>query len=282
MSAHIGVQMLTVLPTIKEYGLYETLKKCTEIGLYRFEVSQLKMDKETIDTLLRAKKELNIRIDSMSCLMEDAPDEGDWVNPFDNLTDDYDKIVNDCRTVGCEVLRIGLLPNEAVGSYEGAVAFAQRTEKMAKRLKADGIDLYYHTHHMEFAKHHGKHVLDIIKENAPDVGFELDIHWIQRGGCDPVKTIEDYKGHVRLLHLKDYRINGALFEKSGWSKEIIETAEVGEGNLPIKECIEAGLRSGCEFFFIEQDETYDRTPLEALKISHDNLCAMGYQDMFQP
>ena len=62
---------------------------------------------------------------------------------------------------------------------------------------------------------------------------------------------------------------------------IVEFAEVGEGSLPIAECIETGIRCGCEFFFIEQDKTYDRTPLEAVKISYENLCAMGYADMFK-
>ena len=52
--------------------------------------------------------------------------------------------------------------------------------------------------------------------------------------------------------------------------------------MPIKDCIEAGLESGCEFFFIEQDLTYGRTPFESLKISHDNLVQMGYGEMFLP
>ena len=61
---------------------------------------------------------------------------------------------------------------------------------------------------------------------------------------------------------------------------IVQFAEVGEGSLPIAECIEAGKRCGCEFFFIEQDITYDRKPLESVKISHDNLVKMGYGDWF--
>ena len=36
--------------------------------------------------------------------------------------------------------------------------------------------------------------------------FELDVHWIQRGGKDPVSVLKDYAGLVDLVHLKDYRI----------------------------------------------------------------------------
>ena len=57
---------------------------------------------------------------------------------------------------------------------------------------------------------------------------------------------------------------------------LVEFAEVGEGNLPIRECIEAGLAGGSEYFLIEQDDTYGRDPFETLKISRDNHMAMGY------
>ena len=59
-----------------------------------------------------------------------------------------------------------------------------------------------------------------------------------------------------------------------------ELAEVGEGSLPIKECIEAGLAGGSEYFLVEQDETYGRDRFESLKISHDNLVKMGYGEWF--
>lgn len=133
--------------------------------------------------------------------------------------------------------------------------------------------------------HNGKTVLDILKDHGDNYGFELDIHWIQRGGFNPVKVIENYDGRVRLLHLKDYRVNGAKYAQLGMGGDslnaIVEFAEVGEGSLPIAECIETGIRCGCEFFFIEQDKTYDRTPLEAVRISYENLCAMGYADLFK-
>ena len=62
---------------------------------------------------------------------------------------------------------------------------------------------------------------------------------------------------------------------------IIEFAEVGEGSLPVKECIEAGLDGGSEYFLIEQDDTYGRDPFESLKISRDNLIKLGFADWFE-
>ena len=48
--------------------------------------------------------------------------------------------------------------------------------------------------------------LDIIKENTTKLGFELDVHWIQRAGVNPVEFVKQYKGRISLLHLKDYRV----------------------------------------------------------------------------
>ena len=205
----------------------------------------------------------------------------------------FKKLVDDCRRLDCNMLRIGILPMTAVGSYEKALDFAKQANEQALRLKEEGIDLYYHNHNIEFVKYGGEYLLDIIRENAPDMGFELDTHWIHRGGENPVTFIKKYTGRIRLLHLKDYRIAeikipeglepgtkefaNAFFSSFG---SIVQFAEVGEGSIPMKECIEAGLEGGSEYFLVEQDETYGCDRFESLKISRDNLVKLGYADWF--
>lgn len=142
---------------------------------------------------------------------------------------------------------------------------------------------------MEFVKYDGQYLLDIIKDNTKHMGFELDIHWIQRGGENPVEFVKKYAGRIRLLHLKDYRISEVKLPEGKFDPKTfmqsftgnVQFAEVGEGSLPIRECIEAGLAGGSEYFLIEQDDTYGRDPFESLKISRDNLIALGYEDWFK-
>ena len=209
--------------------------------------------------------------------------------PGEYLTTDFDKIVEDCKALNTDMLRIGMLPMTCMGSREKALDFVKRADEMAERLGEHGIDLYYHNHHVEFVKYDGQYLLDIIKDNTKKMGFELDIHWIHRGGENPVEFIKQYAGRIRLLHLKDYRIappempEGEFDIKAfmGSFFNLIEFAEVGEGSLPIKAGIEAGLAGGSEYFLIEQDSTYGRDPFESLKISRDNLIAMGYKDWFK-
>lgn len=281
----IGIQMSTIKSKIDELGAYGTLKACAELGYHCVEVSQIPMTPENVADMKRACDEFGIKIAALSAGLEPMMPG----MPGEFLTTDFDKIVADCKALDCDMLRIGMLPMNCMGSRDKALDFVKRADEMAARLKEHGIDLYYHNHHIEFTKYDGEYLLDIIKNNTQHMGFELDIHWIQRGGENPVEFIKKYSGRIRLLHLKDYRIGevkmpeGPLDPKTFMAAftNVVEFAEVGEGTLPIKDCIEAGLASGSEYFLIEQDTTYDRDPFDSLKISRDNLIKLGYEDWFQ-
>ncbi len=278
----IGIQMSTIKDKIGELGAYGTLKACAELGYHCVEVSQIPMTPENVEGMRKASEEFGVKIAACSAALE-AMVPG---MPGEYLVSDFDKIVADCKALNCDMLRIGMLPMTCMGSREKAIDFVKRADEMAARLKEHGIDLYYHNHHVEFTKYDGEYLLDIIKNTTKHMGFELDIHWIQRGGENPVEFIKKYAGRIRLLHLKDYRIGEMKIPDdmkqfmSAFS-DIVEFAEVGEGSLPIKECIEAGLEGGSEYFLIEQDSTYGRDPFESLKISRDNLIKLGYREWFE-
>lgn len=281
----IGIQMSTIKDKIEELGAYGTLKACAELGYHCVEVSQIPMTPENVEGMRKASEEFGVKIAACSTALEPMVPG----MPGEYLVSDFDKIVADCKALNCDMLRIGMLPMTCMGSREKAIEFVKRADEMAARLKEHGIDLYYHNHHVEFVKYDGEYLLDIIKNTTKHMGFELDIHWIQRGGENPVEFIKKYAGRIRLLHLKDYRIGEVKMPEGEFNLEkfmsafnnIVEFAEVGEGSLPVKECIEAGLEGGSEYFLIEQDATYGRDAFESLKISRDNLIKLGYADWFE-
>lgn len=289
----IGVQMSTIAPSkMPNFDAFEAMEKLTDIGYHCIEISQVPMTKENVAGFRRSIDELGMKVSS--CTASVAPMVPGMPGEYLSDPEDFKKIVEDCRTLDCDMLRIGMLPVTCMGSYEKAMDFAKQADEMAEKLKEEGIDLYYHNHHVEFTRYNGQYLLDIIRDNTKHIGFELDIHWIHRGGESPVDCINRYAGRIRLLHLKDYRIGEMQMPEGGWdmtSKEgqaqfsnsfanIVQFAEVGEGTLPIRECIEAGLAGGSEYFLVEQDDCYGRDPFDSLKISHDNLVKMGYGSWF--
>jgi len=281
----IGVQMMMLKGKVEELGVYETMRNINELGYHAVEVSQIPMTAENVSELKRASIDFDIKIAALSAALEPMLPGA----PGETLTKDFDKIVSDCKALGCNFLRIGMLPLNIMGHKDKIMDFIEKAEMMAERLAEHGIELYYHTHHIEFAKYDGEYLLDIMKDNTSKLGFELDVHWIQRAGENPVEFVKKYEGRISLLHLKDYRVGQMDLSEVDFNDmakfmqiftNIIEFAEVGEGNLDMKAIIEAGLESGAQYFLVEQDNTYGRDPFECLKISADNLRRLGYADWF--
>ena len=286
----IGVQMSTIAPAkMPSFEPFEVMGKLVDIGYHCAEISQVPMTKENVAGFRRAIDELGFNISSVSASV--APLYPGMAGEYLSNPDDFKKMVDDAKALDCDMMRIGMMPMNAIGDVNKCLDFAKQAEEYCLKLKEDGIDLYYHNHHMEFIKVNGKYLLDLLRENAPHMGFELDTHWIHRGGENPVEFIKKYAGSVRLLHLKDYRIGNVNMPDmtapdammkfmNAFFNEPVQFAELGQGTLPLKACIEAGLAGGAEYFLVEQDATYGRDPFESLKISHDHLVDLGYGDWF--
>ncbi|WP_426226947.1 sugar phosphate isomerase/epimerase family protein [Pseudarthrobacter sp. DSP2-3-2b1] len=285
--ATIGVQAMMLKDSFAEIGAFETLRKVSAIGYNAVEISQIPMTPENVIELDRSRAELGMDIAALSVMLEKP--EG---RPGESLRNDFSKIVDDAQRLDSKLLRIGMLPFPAMKSIDAVIDFAKETNGYAERLQEHGISLYYHNHHIEFAKFDGKYMLDIIAENSPAMGMEIDVHWVQRGGLDPVRTIEKYADRTAMIHLKDYRIGTmpeAAFEMMGSGdfagfmqefKNVVQFAEVGEGNLDFPAIIAAAEAAGAQYMLVEQDELYGRTVWEALQTSHENLVAMGFSDRF--
>ena len=280
----IGVQLMMLKNQVEASGPYEVLRRLREIGFSAVEVSQIPMTRENVAEMRRATDELGTDFGALSAGLEAGPN--------DSLVDDYAKIVADARALGASRLRIGMMPFAAMSSSEALLAFCRQAEEISVRLAEDGLTLYYHNHHLEFAHRGGRSILDTIRAEAPTMRLEIDVHWVQRGGKDPVRTLQKYAGLVDLVHLKDYRIGSlppAAFEAlqsgdyAGFMQAftgVVQFGEVGEGNLEWTEIIDQAVTSGAQYLLIEQDDQYGRDPYDCLQTSHDNLVGLGYQKLF--
>ena len=280
----VGVQAMMLKGKFQELGAYETLKKVGELGYHSVEISQIPMTKENVAQMKAAQADFGVKIAATSASVAPSGMPGQ-----ETLATHFKTIVNDCHELDCNFIRIGMLPMDCMGSLDKVLHFCKMANVAAKKLAEEGIKLYYHNHHIEFRKFDGRTMLDIIRENADLLGFELDVHWVHRGGYDPATVIRDYAGKVELIHLKDYRIGGmsndafAALGKGdfktfmGEFRNVVQFAEVGEGTLDMKGIIEASLESGAKQFFIEQDELYGREVFDCLTISKNNLNKLGYE-----
>ena len=285
--AKIGVQMMMLKNHVKDHGAFAILKRLADIGFGSVEISQIPMTPDTVNEIARARDALGVQVAAISATVTEQP----GVN--EPLDTNFDKIVDDCRTLHTSNIRIGMMPHAAMRSAEALTTFCDQLNEQARRLADEGIQLYYHNHHIEFAKRNGVYILDQIRNAAPNLRFEIDVHWVQRGGEHPQSVLKAYAGIVDLVHLKDYRIAALPEEafdalargeletwRAAWTN-VVEFAEVGEGNLDWPDIIDTAIASGAEHLLIEQDQQYGRDPFDCLNISYDNLCGLGYSDLFR-
>lgn len=283
--AQIGVQAMMVKQHVAEQGAYAVWRRLAETGYSAVEVSQIPLTPDTRDQIVRANQDFGMSVAAISATMGPAG------GANDSLPDTFNKIVSDADALGTDRVRIGMLPMIALTSTEALVSFARETNSMARRLSDHGIVLSYHNHHIEFARLGGQHILDLIRHEAPDLKFELDVHWIQRGGMNPTEVLTSYAGVVDLVHLKDYRVAVppaeafealAAGDHQTWSQHwssIVQFAEVGQGNLDFPRIIEAGIAGGAAYLLIEQDEQYGRDIFSCLANSREHLVKLGYADL---
>lgn len=274
----IALNMSMVKTVMWEQGPDYTFKRVKDAGISYFELSQVDMTEEFIDQVLEASAKYGVTV--MSTSFNYKPLFGAGAKGFD-IERDFERIIQANKRLGVTYVRDSLIPKICIHSEEGYYRAAEDLNRYGKCLAEQGLKLYYHNHHFEFEKFRGKTGFELLVENTDHryVGFELDVHWIQRAGQDPVKWIKRLAGREDMVHLKDYRIHfpdGEPSQDIFHREQCIQFAEIGEGNLDMKAIIEAAAAGGAVYLPIEQDQCYGRDPFDCIRISVKNIKDMGF------
>lgn len=285
--ARIGIQLMMLKDHIAEQGVTEVLSRVKDTGFQVVEVSQIPMTEENVTAMEASRDDLGIEYAAISAKTSAPAGSNDLT-----LAEHFDLHVEHAKRLGTSMIRIGMMPFAAMRSTEAFEAFCTEVDEYARRMAEQGISLSYHNHHVEFAKIDGATLLDHLREKAPNLRYEIDCHWVQRGGRDPERTLESFEGILDLVHLKDYRITMPPAEaldalEAGdpapffdfWKGDIVQFAEVGQGTLDWKPVIEQGIASGAQHLLIEQDQTYGRDIFESLTMSREHLVSLGYESL---
>ncbi|WP_116126799.1 sugar phosphate isomerase/epimerase family protein [Lewinella sp. IMCC34183] len=151
---------------------------------------------------------------------------------------------------------------------KGTIADASdMINEIAAKASAEGVKVLYHNHDFEYKESaEGIVPIDYFLENSnPDeLNFQMDLYWVTKAGADPVEYFEKYPGRFKSWHVKDMDDQGRF-------------APVGTGSIDFARILAAKDQSGMEFYLVEQDMTFDETPMEAIKISHAGLDELGFK-----
>jgi len=140
--------------------------------------------------------------------------------------------------------------------------------EIGKRLKAAGIQFFYHNHGFEFQPHKDGTLFDLLMAKTdPDlVKFEMDVLWTVFPGQDPVKLLKKYPDRWVLMHLKDLK-KGVAGNFSGGT-DLTNDVVLGTGQADYPAILKACQEIGVKYYFIEDESP---TVLEQLPKSLDYL-----------
>ena len=135
---------------------------------------------------------------------------------------------------------------------------------MVPKVQKSGLKLAYHNHFMEFVDYGGTTGYSLIVAASEELRLEMDLGWVRVGGVDPLALVNQFKGRIDLLHIKDVVVDAT--QPIGF-----RSVEVGRGMIDWKPVLEAARSAHVRYAFIEQEPPYLRDVFDSLAISRDFL-----------
>jgi sugar phosphate isomerase/epimerase len=189
-------------------------------------------------------------------------------SPWDRVSTpaELDKLIEEHKKLGCEQIGIGIKPNIYPDTYEGYTDFIKKVNEICEQTAKAGLGFGYHNHELEFMRFNDECAMDRLIQECPKCEFTLDVFWVQAGGANPVEYMDKLKNRIRILHLKDYRVNVRQRQ----------FAEIGQGNLDWKAIFDRCAQYNIPYAVIEQDADFLVDPFESLALSRKFLVENGY------
>ena len=187
-----------------------------------------------------------------------------------------DAMMADVKTAGFEYFVVPIPPmglfnydnkTRTMSMKGGAENLAKILDTLGEKANAAGLKLLYHNHDFEFMKDtDGIVTIDYLLENCNPkfVNFQMDLFWVTKAGANPLTYFEKYPNRFKIWHVKDMDSEGKF-------------APVGKGKIDFASILAKKDQSGMKYYFVEQDNTFDIKPLEAIKISHKGIKSIGFK-----
>ena len=246
----IGAQFFTIRDFCKNLDDFsESLKKVADIGYKNVQISGT-CDYEPQWLAEELKK------NGLKCVLTHT------AGP--KLQADAANIAKNHSVFGCDYVGLGSYGFKEENG-ESLEKFVEIYGPVADAIAANGKYFMYHNHDHEFKKVGEKTILQLLSEVMPadKMGFTLDTFWVQAGGADPGFWLEQLKGRVPCIHLKDYSFGRKM-------------AVVGEGNINFDRVFQKAEEAGTKYMLVEQDDCNGEDPFDCLERSYKYLKSRGF------
>ncbi len=260
-----GVQLYTVRDLLPKQPL-ETLQQIAAIGY--LEVEMLRSQVKLLTPLL---KQVNLR--PISLHFETPLLTGNrtaWQHadmpPIESGVT-FEDCIPLARDHGFQYLVFNYLsPEERLG-LDFYRSLADKLNAAAQQCASAGLRFCYHNHDFEFQPKPGGRPIDVLLERLDKslVGLEVDAFWVSMAGVSAAAFLDEHADRVQLVHLKD-RAKGTPVHYDIATVPNKTYRELGSGDLPLREILQAISRTRATHVFVEQD--FSLEPIRSLRQSY--------------
>ena len=130
--------------------------------------------------------------------------------------------------------------------------------RIGQRVTEAGLGFAYHNHGFEFADHEGQNGFDIIVNQTDPawVKLQMDMYWVMRSSqTTPKALVAKHPGRFVMWHIKDM------------DKLTQDYSELGNGSIDYTKILPDPVKSGLEFYYIEQGGNFAASPLQSAATS---------------
>lgn len=187
----------------------------------------------------------------------------------------FEDVVELAHRYGVQYLVFNYLtPEERLGA-DFYRRLAEQLNSAAGESRKAGVRFAYHNHDFEFEPKGAERPIDVLLEHLDPalVRLEIDTFWVSMAGVDAVAFLKANTGRVDLVHVKD-RAPGTPRHYDMATVPRTTFLELGNGDLPIPQILDAAVAAGARHFFVEQD--YSTDPLASLRQSYAYLRRIGF------
>ncbi|MBI4531511.1 MAG: TIM barrel protein [Candidatus Latescibacteria bacterium] len=118
------------------------------------------------------------------------------------------------RDIGCPSINVNPDPIGRDKTDEELKIQGEFLNRIAQELRGIGLRFTVHNHTPEMRNDAREHRANLTHTDADLVGFCLDLHWVLRGGQDPIAILRETGGRTQSLHLRN-AVNGVWSETLG-------------------------------------------------------------------
>lgn len=268
-----GMQLYTVRNEIAKQP-WATVQAIADIG-YR-EVEVLRNQVKTVAPLLK-----RVNLNPVSLHFETPLLTGNWAAwqhadmPPIEAGVTYDGCVSLARDHGFRYIVFNYLsPEERLG-LDFYQSLAEKLNAAAYKANAAGLQFCYHNHDFEFQPKSGGRPMDVLLKHLDPklIRLEVDAFWVSMAGVNAAEFLREHADRVELVHLKD-RAKGTPIHYDIATVPNETYRELGSGDLPLQDILDAVSHSNAKHLFVEQD--FSRDPIASLRQSYAFLKRSAY------